>query len=78
MTSKIRTSEQNGGADVAAQNNNKRSTHRKLFKSPKINYFLEQFSYDRNKSSIENERARAMNDRRFQYYNEIKEREHKS
>lgn len=52
-----------------------KSSHRKLFKSPKVNYFIEQFAYDRNKSVIENERARAMYDRRFQYYNEVKEKE---
>lgn len=51
--------------------------HRKLFKSPKVNYFLEKDGYDRNKDVIERNHAQQMNERRFQYYNEIKERENR-
>lgn len=64
-----------GDQAVVHDNSTKRSGHRKLFKSPKVNYFIQQFEYDRNKNVIDNERARAANDRRFQYYNEIKERQ---
>ena len=47
----------------------------KLFKSPKVDYFIQQSQYDRNKSVLETERARAMNERKFQYYNsQVKER----
>ena len=43
--------------------------YRKLFKGPNVDPKL--VKNEHNKSTLENERSRAMNERRFQYYNEV-------
>ena len=45
---------------------------KKLFKSPRLGQFIKQMHYDRNRVTIDNEKARSANEKRFTYDDNLK------